>query len=170
MCAREAFHFAEMKVYPHSILLINARFHTSTPLRVGPHAERKGSQIGCVSPQRRACGVEKPYIVLDVRDVSIAPDKDDLSEASPVVRMGRVRLSSWYVKRRNKDCIFQLRAFSRRWDRRAGTERRNWDENELVQAQPRIDRGRCKASKVMNGRYRVGPRTRNKTGSWHARQ
>jgi hypothetical protein len=60
--------------------------------------------------------------VLIVRDVSIAPDEDDLREASPVVRMGRVRLGSWCVKRRNKDCIFQLRAFSRRWDRRVSTD------------------------------------------------
>lgn len=62
--------------------------------------------------------------MLDVRDVTIAPDEDDLGEASPVVRMRRVRLGSWYDKRRNKDCIFQLRAFSRRRDRRMGTIRR----------------------------------------------
>jgi hypothetical protein len=64
--------------------------------------------------------------VLDVLDMSIAPDEDDLREASPVVRMGRVRLGNSCVKRRNKDCIFQLRAFSRRRDRRVSTIMRNW--------------------------------------------
>ena len=67
--------------------------------------------------------------MLDIGDVSVAPDEDDLREASPIVRrMGLVRLDICSVKRRNKYCIFQLRAFSRRRDRRVGTIRRNWYE------------------------------------------
>jgi hypothetical protein len=88
--------------------------------------KRKRPHIVCASPHRRARGVEKPHIVLIECDVSIAPDEDDLREASPVVRMGRVRLGNSCVKRRNKDCIFQLRAFSRRRDRRVSTIMRNW--------------------------------------------
>ena len=67
--------------------------------------------------------------MLDIGDVSVAPDEDDLREASPIMRrMGLVRLDICSVKRRNKYCIFQLRAFSRRRDRRVGTIRRNWYE------------------------------------------
>ena len=120
-CVR--FHFAKM----NSSLLINAfPLIPPSPLRVGPHAERKRPHIVCASPHGRACRVEKPHIVLDVGDVSIAPDEDNLREASSVVRMGRVRVGNLCFKRRNKDCIFQLRAFSRRRDRRVCTIMRNW--------------------------------------------